>query len=266
MGCSEQLLRAGGCFLSTSCVPEAAPSTRGGLRGPGGADRERAPPNQRICSFRLPRAPWPSRQRQSGLPGCWAVGTPPPFPRRPGHLMGVSAVSERFHSLSKVTQGVRGGKGRTRGHGPGTHGPQGARPGCRQETGWEGRGLAPSEADGHTAHLSFGGSPSPPWWAAWPAGPDPGPAWLPALADTPTKGLEAPGGLRGSERTPAVEGLPFSVLMNGCRALKPQHGSLLPGPVGESRALAFRRPWLPAPGTLPSCRPAPPRAWAPWQR
>lgn len=141
MGCSEQLLRAGGCFLSTSCVPEAAPSTRGGLRGPGGADRERAPPNQRICSFRLPRAPWPSRQRQSGLPGCWAVGTPPPFPRRPGHLMGVSAVSERFHSLSKVTQGVRGGKGRTRGHGPGTHGPQGARPGCRQETGWEGRVL-----------------------------------------------------------------------------------------------------------------------------
>lgn len=166
MGCSEQLLRAGGCFLSTSCVPAAAPSTCRGLRGPGGAVKERAPPNQRICSFRLPREPWPSCQRQSSLPGCWAVGTNPPFLRRPGHLMGVSAVSERFHSLSKVTQGVRCGEGRTRGHGPGTDGPQGAWPGCIQETGWEGRGLAPSEATSHTDHLSFGGSPSPPWWAA----------------------------------------------------------------------------------------------------
>lgn len=161
-------------------------------------------------------------------PGCWASGTAAPFPRRPGHLMGVSAVSERFHSLSKVTQGVCvGGKAgpgsRTRypwtpGCSAGSH----LSPVCRQETGWEGRGLAPPEADGHTAHLSFGGSPSPPWWAAWPAGPDPGPAWLPALADPSTKGLAAlGGGLRGSERTPAVEGLPFSVLMNGCQALKP---------------------------------------------
>ena len=167
--------------------------------GPWGSRQGTCPPNQRICSFRLPRAPWPSHQHQSGLPGCWAAGTPPPFPRRPGHLTGVSAVSERFHSLSKGTQGyqpsprdstacpraprvcVLGGR-QDRAHRPGTHGLQGAQPAphvspvCRQETGWEGRGLAPPEADGHTAHLSFSGSPSPPWWAAWPAGANPGPA------------------------------------------------------------------------------------------
>ena len=62
----------------------------------------------------------------------------------------------------------------------------------------------------------------------------------------PRRALWLRGKLKGSERTSAVDGLPFSVLMNGCRALKPQHRSLLPGPVGESRASAFRRPCLPA--------------------
>lgn len=128
MGCSEQLLRAGGCFLSTSCVPAAAPPTCRGLRGPGGADRERAPPNRRICSFRLPRAPWPSRQRQSGpaagprgqlllsredLATSWGYQ---PSPRD-------STACPRSPRVC-----VLGGR-QDQGHGPGTHGPQGAQPG-----------------------------------------------------------------------------------------------------------------------------------------
>lgn len=241
------------------CVPTAAPPTCRGLRGPGGAHKERAPPTRGSAASVFPECP--------GLPASARAVSPAAGPWGYPLLSQEDLATSRGYQPSPRDSTacprsprvcVLGGR-QDRGHGPGTHGLQGAQPGphvspvCRQETGWEGRGLAPPEADGQTAHLSFGGSPSPPWWAGWPAGPDPGPAWLPSMADPPRRALWLRGALRGSERTTAVDGLPFSVLMNGCRALKPQHRSLLPSTVGESRASAFRRPCLPAPArSLPA--------------
>lgn len=260
------MLRAGGCFLSTSCVPSSGSLTCRGLRGPGEQTRNVALPTR--GSAALPRVPWPSRQRQSGLLGCWVKGDSPLLSlRRPGHLMGVSAVSERFHSLSKVTQGVCvGGRG-VQGHGPGTHGPQGAQPGPHQpglQTGDRlgGRGLAPPEADGATLPTSASVEAPP-----HPGGQHGRQAWTLAQPGCPhwqtplTKGLAA--------RTDLCSGgVPSFCPDERVSGLKPQHRSLSPGPVGESRASAFREPSLlrlprHAP-FLQACSNQGP--WAPWQQ
>lgn len=130
VACREQTAQGWRVFSEyLLCARSSAPTCRG-LRGPGGAEEAPAPPSQRNCSFRFPRVPWllgPALLRP--VPG--AMGTPSPFQGRPARLMGVSAVSKIFHSLSKATQCVCG-EGRTRGRGPGAHGPLGARPGPHQ--------------------------------------------------------------------------------------------------------------------------------------